>query len=105
MHDSFLLQMDLTQRFKDVAAIKNILYPTLETNRIYPIRKVQLVYHQIILLFIFDIGIESVVVLNNSYSFALTEDDIDYINYPSEFYPLMYKKKIVPTIIIFIILK
>jgi hypothetical protein len=53
--------MDLTQRFKDIAAIENILYPTLEMNRAYSIRQVQLV---------FDKGIDSVVVMKNSYSFA-----------------------------------
>jgi hypothetical protein len=85
--------MDLTQRIKDVAAIENILYPTLETNRVYPIRKVQLVYLQIILINIFDIGIGIGGLLNNSYSFAFSEDYIDDINSPSELYMLMYKKK------------
>jgi hypothetical protein len=31
--------MDLTHRFTDIAAIENILYPTLGMNRIYSIRK------------------------------------------------------------------
>jgi hypothetical protein len=49
----FLLQMDLTQRFKDVAEIENVLYPHLQINRIYPVTKVQLVSPQIVPLFIY----------------------------------------------------
>jgi hypothetical protein len=31
--------------------------------------------------------------MNSTYSFALTQDDIDDINSPSELYVLIYKKK------------
>jgi hypothetical protein len=93
----YLLQMDLTQRFKDVAEIKNILYPHLEINKIYPITKAKLISlqfsPQIILLFILDNGRESVIIMNPVYSFAFTQNDINDIISNPTLYILTYRKK------------
>jgi hypothetical protein len=76
--------MDLTQMFKDVAEIKNVLYPHLEINKIYPITKAKIISFrfsaQIFLLFILDNGRESVIIMNPVHSFAFTQDDINDIN-------------------------
>jgi hypothetical protein len=84
----FLLQIDLTHRFKDVEALENVLYPHLKIKRMYPIIKVRVVPSnfstQTILLFLLDNGRESVILMNSANSFAFTHDDIKHINSPSE---------------------
>jgi hypothetical protein len=90
--------MDLTHRFKDVAALENVLYPNLEINGIYPVVKVQALYSKfwphIIVVYNFDTKrIKTSILMNAFYSYAFTWTDIVDINRKPKKYCLIYRKK------------